>query len=167
MSLKNLLEYIQSWPLAEAMRGETPSTEWAFCSVETVHILSLAIVFGSIAMIDLRLLGWTARGRNVVDLMKETLVWTWSAWIVAAVSGSIMFISKATTYAGNTEFQLKFVFMALAGINMAIFHFGAYREVATWGSAAKAPAGARVAGGLSLLFWVGVIFCGRWVGFTT
>jgi hypothetical protein len=167
MSLHNTLEYIQNWPLAEVMRSETPGTEWTFSIVETIHVLALAVVFGSIAMLDMRLLGWTARDSKVAALMRETLPWTWCAWVIAALSGSLLFISKATTYASNLDFQLKFVCMALAGINMAVFHFGPYRYVATWDTAPRAPTQVRVAGGLSMLLWIGVIFFGRWVGFTT
>ena len=56
--------------------------------------------------------------------------------------------------------------MGLAAVNMLIFHFGAYRRVAHW-DLGKPPMSAKVAGALSLLLWVGVVFFGRWVGFTT
>jgi len=167
MSIHSALEFLQSLPLSEAMRSEQPSTEWVFTFVETIHVLALTIVFGSIAMVDLRLLGWTARDSAVAGLMRETVPWTWGAWMVAAISGSLLFISKAMSYASNLDFQLKFACMALAALNMAAFHFGPYRTVASWDTAPKPPQSARIAGGLSLLLWVGVIVFGRWVGFTT
>jgi len=58
------------------------------------------------------------------------------------------------------------VFMAVAAVNMLIFHFGAYRSVAHWDNAVP-PRSARIGGGLSIAVWVSVIFFGRWVGFTT
>jgi hypothetical protein len=57
--------------------------------------------------------------------------------------------------------------MALAGVNMAAFHAGAYRDVARWDKTPPTPAAARLAGALSLALWIRVIFCGRWVGFVT
>lgn len=166
MSLHIILTFLQDLPLSAAMRGETPGTEWLFPIVETCHVLTLTIVFGSIAMVDLRLLGWTSRGTSIARLTEETLPWTWTAWVLAAIAGSLLFISKAVTYAGNFEFRMKFICMALAGLNMLVFHFGAYRRVADWDMDTP-PTAARLAGGLSLTLWIAVIFFGRWVGFTT
>jgi len=82
------------------------------------------------------------------------------------VFGTLMFIAKAGTYAGNLQFQLKFICMGLAALNMLVFKFGAYRQVARWDSG-EPPMSAKVAGALSLSLWTGVVFFGRWVGFTT
>jgi hypothetical protein len=96
----------------------------------------------------------------------EVLPWTWIAWCSAAISGTLLFISKADVYARNTQFELKFVVMGLAAVNMLIFHFGAYRQIEQWDSA-EPPLGAKTAGALSLVLWIGVVFFGRWIGFTT
>lgn len=166
MTLDGILTFIQNLPLAAAVRGDNPGTEWYFPIVETCHVLTLTIVFGTIAMVDMRLLGWTSRGISIKRLTEETLPWTWTAWVLAAITGSLMFMSKAVTYAGNFDFRMKFIFMALAALNMLVFHFGAYRRVADW-DVGRPPTAARVAGGLSLSFWLAVIFFGRWIGFTT
>lgn len=165
MNIANLLAAIQGWPISAAIRGELPGTDWLFPIIETLHVMALTTVVGSIAMIDLRLLGITSRESSVSRLSDEVLPWTWIAWCVAAVFGTLLFISKAHTYAGNLQFQLKFACMGLAAVNMVIFHFGAYRQVAQWDSG-EPPMSAKVAGALSLLLWIGVVFFGRWVGFT-
>ncbi len=166
MNLHAILTSLQELPLSAAVRGEIPGTEWLFPIIETLHVLTLTVVFGSIAMVDLRLLGWTSLGTSIARLTEETLPWTWTAWVLAAIAGSLMFMSKAVTYAGNLDFRMKFICMALAAVNMLVFHFGAYRRVADW-DMGRPPAAARLAGGLSLTFWLAVIFFGRWVGFTT
>ena len=166
MSIEALLAAIESWPISAALRGETPGTEWLFPIVETLHVMALTLVFGSIAMIDLRLLGIASRNSAVSRLSNEVLPWTWTAWCVAAMFGTLMFIAKAGTYAGNLQFQLKFICMGLAALNMLVFKFGAYRQVARWDSG-EPPMSAKVAGALSLSLWTGVVFFGRWVGFTT
>ncbi len=166
MSIAALLATVEDWPISAAMRGEIPGTEWLFPIVETVHVMALTIVVGSIAMVDLRLLGISSRDSAVSRLSNEVLPWTWTAWSVAAVCGALMFVAKAETYAGNLQFRLKFVCMGLAALNMLIFKFGAYRQVARWDRGAL-PMSAKVAGVLSLSLWIGVVFFGRWVGFTT
>jgi len=166
MSVESLLRVVESWPLAVAMRGETESTEWLFPIVETLHVVALSIVFGSIAMLDLRLLGLSSKGTAVSRLTNEVLPWTWTAWIVAATCGSLMFMAKAHVYAGNLQFRLKFLCMAMAAVNMLVFHLGTFRHVASWDTTAP-PFSARLAGAVSMTLWISVVFFGRWVGFTT
>jgi hypothetical protein len=166
MNTAQLLSAIESWQISAALRGEMPGTEWLFPIVETLHVMALTIVFGSIAMVDLRLLGLASRDSLVSRLSREVLPWTWTAWCSAAVFGTLMFMAKATTYAGNLQFRLKFVCMGLAAVNMLIFHLGAYRQVASWDSG-MTPLSAKAAGAASLSLWMGVVFFGRWVGFTT
>jgi hypothetical protein len=131
-----------------------------------VHVVALAIVFGSIAVVDLRLLNLASRDTAVSRLSKAILPWTWTAWCIAAVFGTLMFISNADVYVNNRQFRLKFLCMGLAAINMLVFQFGSFRSVARW-DLSSPPMGAKMAGALSLLLWIGVIFFGRWTGFTT
>jgi hypothetical protein len=162
----SILKSIESWPISSAMRGEMPGSDWLFPIVETLHVMAFTLVVGSIAMVDLRLLGVASRDSSISRLSEEVLPWTWIAWSLAALFGSLMFIAKAHVYAGNLQFRLKFVCMALAAVNMLIFHFSAYRQVARW-DMGELPISAKAAGALSLLLWVGVVFFGRWTGFTT
>jgi len=166
MNREALFAAISSWPLSAAVRGDTPDTEWLFPIIETFHVMALTIVVGSIAMVDMRLLGITSRNSPVSRLSAEILPWTWSAWCVAAFFGTLLFISKASTYAANLQFQLKFACMGLAAVNMLVFHFGAYRHISRWDSG-DTPVSAKLAGALSLSLWIGVVFFGRWTGFTT
>jgi len=165
MNIETLLKGIEALPISSAMRGEIEGSEWLFPIVETLHVMALSVVVGSIAMMDLRLLGIASRSSPVSRLSKEILPWTWTAWCVAAVFGTLMFMSKAHTYAANPQFELKFACMGLAALNMLVFHFGAFRHVERWDTG-DTPRSAKIAGGLSLLLWMGVVFFGRWVGFT-
>lgn len=167
MTLHTFLLAIQDLPLAGAVRGDFPELTWMFPIVETLHVFALAVVFGSIAIVDMRLLGWRSLNSPVSKLAGGTLPVTWIAWSCAAVTGALMFLAKAVTYAGNLQFQLKFVMMALAAANMLVFHYGSFRKVATWDTVRPPPTAARVAGALSLALWTAVIFFGRWMGFTT
>lgn len=164
--MDDFLTSLEQTTLAGMVRGDT-GFEWLFPGVEIVHVMALGLVFGSILMVDLRLLGLNSRASAVSRLSAEVLPWTWSAFAVAVLSGLTLFISKAHTYFYNLPFRLKFLFMALAGLNMLCFQFGGYRTVARWDHQLPPPPAARIAGLLSVLLWMGVIFCGRWIGFTT
>jgi hypothetical protein len=69
-------------------------------------------------------------------------------------------------YTQNSFFLGKMLLMVCAGINMALFEFLTWKSVKEWENDPVGPIGARIAGGLSLLFWIGVIVFGRWIGFT-
>lgn len=166
MTLASFLTALENTPVGAAVRGDL-GWEWLFPNVETIHVLSLATVFGSIAMVDLRLIGLASRNSAVSKLSAEVLPYTWIAFIVAVITGTMLFMSKAHVYFYNLQFELKFLCMFLAGVNMAVFHLGAYRHVLDWDNNLPPPTGARIAGVLSLTLWVGVIFFGRWIGFTT
>ena len=86
------------------------------------------------------------------------------AFVGAAITGGLMFIGNATTYAANTPFLIKMGLLVLAGLNMLYFQFVTYRSVGQWDSGRPVPA-ARAAGMVSLVLWVGVIGFGRWIGF--
>lgn len=161
MSIIELCRTIENLPFAVAIS----ESEWLFPTIETVHVLALCLVVGSIAMLDLRLLGVTTRKLGVLQLSDEVLPWTWTAFVVAAASGALMFSSAAAKYYMNVPFRLKICLLALAGINMAVFHFTAFRAVRDWNLVLPTPRSARIAATLSLVFWIGVVFAGRWIGF--
>ncbi len=167
ISIDDIVAAIRDSTLSAYMRGDLPGTEWLFPIVETAHILCLTVVFGSIAMIDMRLVGVVSREVPFTKLYRELVPWTWWAFAGAAVSGSILATAKIQDYVHSPQFMAKFVLLALAGVNMMVFHAVAYRNVARWDKAIPTPAGPRTAGALSLALWIGVIFLGRWVGFVT
>jgi hypothetical protein len=141
--------------------------EWAFPIIETFHVIAITTVVGTIAIMDLKLLGLTSPKWSMISVEKDTLKLTWMAFVVAVITGLLMFISKATTYMVNPYFIWKMFLILAAGINMAIFHRGVWQNVASWDSnVAAIPANAKVAAVLSLVFWIIVVFCGRFIGFT-
>ena len=163
MPIDQILNLIEHTGLATVVR----EGDFGFPLAECLHVLSIVTVFGSILMMDLRLLGLASRDSAVTKLSKEVLPYTWIAFACAVITGTIMFISKATVYWHNPQFELKFLFMILAAANMLVFHFGAFRRVADWDDVLPPPPAARLAGALSISLWIAVVFFGRWIGFTT
>ena len=138
--------------------------DWLFPILEIAHVFAICLVVGSIAMVDLRLLGVGAIRRRASELIAQMLPWTWSAFAVALISGALMFASKATSYLENPFFQLKLAGLALAGINMLAFHLGSARRMAQWNTGVT-PVSAKWAGACSLSLWVTIVALGRWIGF--
>lgn len=155
---QTFFEWLQTTPPAVAV-GEL----W-FPWVESAHVLFLALVAGTIFMVDTRLLGFASRALPVTYLTQRLLPWTWAAFIGAAITGGLMFSANATSYAANTPFVVKMLLLAVLGLNMLFFQFFIFRGVKNWDTGTPAPA-ARVAGLVSLVLWTGVIGLGRWIGF--
>ncbi len=156
----SIFSVLQTSPLGLAIQQST----WLFPTIETVHVLALAGVFGSIAIVDFRLLGVASKDRSISGLTMDLLPWTWGAFALAAVSGTLLFTSRAADYMHIGAFPTKFVFMALAGANMLVFHFVTQKTMKDWDMGRPAVA-ARAAGAVSLLSWTAVVFCARQVGF--
>ena len=162
LHLTGLWAWLEASPMGTFVAG----SDWAFPTIESIHVIAIVTVVGSIAVMDLRLLGAASRDHAVTLLSRDTLPWTWGAFVVAAISGLLLFTSKAHIYAIDPWFIAKMAVMLLAGISMAIFHATTWKAVHNWDSDCEIPTAGKVAAGLSLFFWVIVIFCGRLIGFT-
>ena len=139
----------------------------AFAVVEAFHVLGVAIVFGSMLIVDLRLVGFPSTARPFTEIAAETLKWTWGAFALALITGALLFSTNPVFYFENFEFRMKMVLLVLAGLNMAIFEYYTVRSVSNWDSNAPVPLGGRIAGSLSLMFWIGVVTFGRLIGFAS
>ena len=138
---------------------------WAFPIVETIHIGAFAIVVGSIVVLDLRLVGLSRR-LPVSRLAAHVLPWSLAAFLVAAASGLTMFTAHASDYLGNRVFMLKMGPILAAGINAGLLHAGAMRASGGWDVEAGVPGRVRVAAALSIVLWLSVIACGRFLAYT-
>lgn len=163
MDFSAFLKSLEDSGLANSLRGSL----YYFPFLESVHVMALGVVFGTILIVDLRALGIASTQRPFTRMSTELLRLTWGAFAVSAITGSMMFVTNARVYAHNTSFRVKMVLLALAGINMAVFHLTAGRTVATWDKAAAAPPAGRITAAVSLTLWLGIILAGRVIGFTT
>ena len=156
-----ILQWINDLPLSESIRG----ISWAFPALETIHVVAIVMVVGSITRMDMRLMGLVWRNRPVTEVAEEMLPWTWVSFVIAAVFGLLLWMSKPLTYMTIAFFDVKMLLIALAGINMLIFQYGTFKSVAQWDRDPIPPAPARAAGAISMAFWVCVMICGRFIGF--
>ena len=157
LTLSEFISYFEDSALADNIR----ENDLLFPLIESVHV-----VVGSILVIDLRLLGLASLNRPVGRITNAILPLTWSAFAVAAASGLLLFISNATKYLENGYFLAKVLLICAAGLNMVVFHGISAKDLRRWENEAALPLPARLAGGLSILLWVAVVACGRWIGFT-
>lgn len=159
--LLSFSQWIEQTSVAAAIRQSL----WLFPVLETVHLLGMILFIAAITVVDLRLLGWTLKDRQASAIAGRFLRLAWIGFVAQVITGSLLFSSEAVKLYGNPAFELKLLLIALAGANALIFHFTTYRKVAKWDQAISTPAGAKIAGSLSLLLWIGVVTAGRFIGF--
>jgi hypothetical protein len=161
MDFDPVLRWLESTDIAQFIQV----SDWAFPAIESVHVIAIALVVGTIAIADLRLIGIASRARAVTEVLADSLKCVWIAFGIAVASGSLLFVSAAHSYAHNLPFQAKMLLMALAGVNMLVFETIIVRDAAMWRSG-RPPLAARICGLLSLTFWIAIVAFGRWIGFT-
>ena len=138
---------------------------WLYPIVEIVHLTGISLLVGSIAMLDLRLLGFS-NSVPVRRLASHTLPWTAGSFLLIVPSGLAMFVAHAGDLIASPVFVLKICLILTAGVNAAVFHAGAFRGASDWDVNRAPPPAARIAAALSLALWVSVIACGRLLAYT-
>jgi hypothetical protein len=159
--ITEFLHWVETTPLAIFVS----QSSYGFSAIDMFHIAAISMVFGMIAILDLRLTGIAFTDFSVTDLSRQVLPWTWAAFAVAAITGALMFTGQAVKYSGNFAFLVKIALMALAGLNVLVFHFITYRGVAKWDRGVAVPLAAKVAGALSLVIWIAVAAYGRFTAY--
>jgi len=163
MDIEDVLKTLESSGLATKIRDSL----FLFPLIESTHVIGLALVFGTITIIDLRLLGIASTQRSFERTASDIFKWTWAAFALTALTGSLMFITNAPVYYHNLFFRTKMLLLALTGINMLFFELTARRTIHGWDQAPSAPRTGKAVAVLSLAMWIGIICMGRLIGFTT
>lgn len=161
-SLLELCRAIENSPLGVWLR----TSIMAIPIVDALHVIAIALVLGTILIVDLRLLGIPSTRWPITHLTQSLLKWTWLAFVVAAITGALMFVANATTFYVNLAFRIKLVLLFLAGINMMFFEFITVRTVDKWDRGVAPPLAAKIGGLASIALWASVLVFGRIIGYT-
>jgi hypothetical protein len=140
-------------------------SDYAFSIIESVHVLGITLLVGTIALLDLRMLGVVLRGVSVTRIARTVFPLTWSGFVIMFVSGFLLFWAEAAKNYGNSAFRIKLLLLLLVGLNPLIFHTTIYRRVNEWEQLEVSPWRARTAAIASLSLWSGVIVAGRMIAY--
>ncbi len=154
-------------PLEVWLKGTSLSafmhTPWAWPVAESLHFFGLSLLIGTVGLFDLRLLGF---GKHIpLPALHRLIPWGILGYVVNIMTGISFFVGEPDQYLYNPSFQIKMLFMSLAGFNVLLFYAFMFRHVKTRGPGEDAPLPARIMGGASLAFWIGVMACGRLLTF--
>jgi uncharacterized protein DUF6644 len=150
----HFLQWLVNSPWSQALA----SSEWAFPAVQSLHFMGFALLIGTIAMVDLRLLGLGMRRQKPADIAADLGRWTWAGLAIIVTTGLLMFSGSATAYPHNRAFQFKMICLGLA----LLFHFTWRRRTV---HSDVSGAAAKLTGAVSLLLWSAVVSGGRMIAF--
>jgi hypothetical protein len=159
-----MLEFCQ-WLDQTAVGSTIRQSLWLFPAIETVHLLGMAALVGTITVLDLRLLGWAMPQRRVSEVTARLLPLAWLGFGVQVVTGVLLFSSEAVKIYSNPAFRLKMLLLLLAGIQALIFQTVVSRKLPAWDDRPVLPVMAKVMGLTSILLWLGIVVAGRFIGF--
>jgi hypothetical protein len=133
---------------------------WVFAITETIHIMVLAVLLGTIFVVDLRLLGVGMKRRTAARLAKDLAPWMLTSVVLMILTGTALYMSEAVRLSQSAPFFFKILSLTLA----LVVQFTIIRSATQPGKAEGATLG-KLAACLSLFFWFGVAFAGRAIAF--
>jgi len=161
MSVFQICQWINDTGIATAIR----ESDLVFPVIETVHVLGIALLAGTVAIVDLRLLGLVLKQERISAIAGQVLPLTWAGFVAMSVSGGLLFLAEAAKSYANPAFRVKMLLLLIAGLNPLVFHTTIYRGVVAWDEARIAPWRARLTAALSLTLWSGIIVAGRAIAY--
>jgi hypothetical protein len=154
------LEWLQGTPVG-VMVAESL---WAYPTFETMHTIGMAMLIGSLGLINLRVLGY----KPELPIMgtRQLLPLAWIGFTLNAISGTMLFTSDAVYFFDSYTFRIKIVLIILGGINAALLGRRIFQEAPAGTAPAEAIGGAKWLAATSLVFWFGAIIAGRLIAYT-
>jgi hypothetical protein len=157
------LDALSDWLKSTQLSRIIVETQWTWPTCETLHFIGLALLIGSVGLADLRMLGM-AKGVRFAGLHR-LIRWGIAGFVICLLTGAAFFIGAPSQYVHNVVFQLKLLFILLAGINALVFELKVLPGMKDLGPGEDAPAAAKVIAASSLVLWLGVMFLGRMLPF--
>lgn len=154
---------VQVWLRGTELSYIMNNVKWAWRTSESIHFIGLSLLIGTVGLFDLRMIGLVKR--VPVAALHRLIPFGILGYGMNVMTGITFLAGAPDQYIYNPAFQMKMLFMGTAGLNVAVFYLTMYRRLAATGPGDEAPFPARIAGGVSLICWVGVIFCGRFLTF--
>ncbi|MEO8098961.1 MAG: DUF6644 family protein [Acidobacteriota bacterium] len=161
-SILEFCQWLQDLGWTTALR----ESQYMFPILEGTHLLGLAFILGPVLMLDLRLAGIAWRDTPVSKIANTFVPYSIAGAILMFVTGILLFCSEPIRCYNSGWFRVKVVLLIVAGANALYFHMKTQSTWAQWDNLRMPPPQARMAGILSMVFWAGVVFAGRWTAYT-
>ena len=159
--LTELSLWIQKQPLSMLIDRNF----WVIPTIQTIHILAIAMTFGSVAMINLRIFQMAGRSRTMTQTARRYLPWIWWGLLTLLVTGLGMTIGEPVRELTNPVFWTKMVLVIVAALVSLWFQDSVRRNVARWELTHEGRVAIRVGAAAVLGLWCMIMFAGRWIAY--
>jgi len=164
--MQQMMQHFCDWLAATAISQAFANTGWFVPTVQTVHILSIAIVVTTVGMLDFRLLHLTHKGPPLPDLARSFLPWTWRALWVLLLTGTLLTITEPSRELMNYSFWIKMSMVVTLVVLTLLFQGPLRRNPGYWNASGhRRLLGGALATG-SLLLCICIVFAGRLIAYT-
>jgi len=140
--------------------------------IQTIHILSVAVIMASSVMICLRILGLAVASQKIDEMFRRLFPWIWSALLVLFVTGMVFVVARPMRYFSNPVFGIKVALLVPVVLITLYFYVQNKRGKLLRGKSLPggseelvAPLSLRFFAFLSLLLWLGIVLAGRWIAY--
>jgi hypothetical protein len=157
---------LSKWLAATSLSHTIQTAGWIIPTLQTIHILCVAIVFASAILVDFRIFRLFEREVPLPQVMRRFLPAIWPVLVILFLTGSLLVIAEPRRSLINSTFQLKMTLLIVAILLTAVLQRGIATSPAFW----ERDRGRRIAGQLvamaSILVWSGILLAGRWIAYT-
>ncbi len=138
---------------------------WVIPIIQTIHILAISAAFGSIFLINLRILGLAGRTRSMAQTVRRYQPWVWWALLVLILTGLGMITAEPVRELVNPIFWIKMVLVVAAILLSFFFHLSAKRNMARWELSHDGRVAVRAGAVAIILLWCAIMVAGRWIAY--
>jgi uncharacterized membrane protein len=165
-----LLSEFSKWLATTSLSHMILTVKWIIPTLQTIHILCVAVVFSSAVLVNLRIFRLFERDEPLREITRRFLPWIWPALVILLVTGSLLIIGEPRRSLVNSTFYIKMALLLAAilltaGLQRAIVAAPAASETPFEESRGRRMAGTALATA-SILVWCGILFAGRWIAYT-
>jgi len=133
--------------------------------IESTHVLSICLFFGTLLFVDLRLTGKVFNNLSISEMNRKVLPLTIFGFLVMSVTGLLLFYAIPVRNYQNIFFRIKMLLMVIAGINAFFFHRRMSKEAKIWDKDSSIPKSMKNSAIASLALWSSVIISGRMIAY--
>lgn len=163
--MRDAVDTFIGWVVETPLSLFVQTNLWVIPTLQTLHILCIAVVIAAAAMLNLRLLGLIMRDEPLTAIVRRFLPSAWIAVAVLAVSGTLLLIAEPARSILAFPFQLKMLMLAAVIVLTVVTQRHVASHAAAWdGGAATAPS-MRATAVVSMALWLAIIVAGRWIAY--
>jgi len=157
------LHSFANWLVTTTLSVALAKSSWVVPAMQTTHIVAIAILFSSVLMVGLRVMGWAGRDQTLKATVERFGLWFWGSLAILAITGMILIVTEPPRQLLAVSFWLKMSVLAIAVVIVVLFLRSIDRNAAYWESAARLRT--RLFGIGIFCVWCLVVFLGRFIAF--